>query len=102
MLIWLRAFGCIGAFWLCLMTASKGQENRPTPLVGDTQAAKTNTDFIVRIGVEEVRIDAVVLDKKGRQVADLTGDDFRIYQDGSTQEITSCTYINDYRPQPGI
>jgi hypothetical protein len=44
--------------------------------------------------VEEVRIDATVLDKKGRQVTDLTDADFEVYQDGKRQEIVSCTYNN--------
>lgn len=40
----------------------------------------------------------VVLDKKGRQATDLTAEDFEIRQDGRRQKITSCTYINEYRP----
>ena len=30
----------------------------------------------IQVGVEEVRIDVVVVDSKGRQVTDLTADDF--------------------------
>jgi VWFA-related protein len=51
--------------------------------------------FAIRIGVEEVRIDAVVLDNRGHQIADLTAEDFELFQDGRPQKITSCIYIND-------
>jgi VWFA-related protein len=59
-----------------------------------------NQDFSIKVGGEEVRIDATVLDRKGRQVTDLTADDFELYQDGKTQKITSCTYVNEYQAQP--
>jgi VWFA-related protein len=52
-------------------------------------------DFSIRVGVEEVRIDAVVLDKKGNQVVDLTSGDFEVYQDGKPQQIISSVYISD-------
>jgi VWFA-related protein len=54
-----------------------------------------NQDFTIKIGVEEVRVDATVLDKKGRQVTDLTTNDFEIYQDGKKQEISSAVYISN-------
>jgi len=57
--------------------------------------APQRQEFSIKVGVEEVRIDAVVLDNKGRQVTDLTADDFEVYQDGNLQKITSCTYISD-------
>jgi VWFA-related protein len=47
----------------------------------------------IRVGVEEVRVDAVVVDSKGRQVTDLTADDFEISQDGQPQKIAASTYI---------
>ncbi|MEJ2111048.1 MAG: VWA domain-containing protein, partial [Acidobacteriota bacterium] len=47
----------------------------------------------VKVNVDEVRIDAVVVDWRGRYVTDLTAEDFEIYQDGKPLEITSCRYI---------
>ena len=58
-------------------------------------ADKAEKAFSVRIAVEEVRLDAVVLDGKGRQIPNLTADDFEIYQDGLSQKIVSCTYITE-------
>jgi hypothetical protein len=37
---------------------------------------------VIRLSVEEVRLDAVVLDRKGRQVTDLRMDDFELRQGG--------------------
>jgi VWFA-related protein len=54
-------------------------------------------EFSIKVGVEEVRIDTMVLDRKGLQVTDLTVDDFEIYQDGRRQKIESCVYVDDSR-----
>ena len=51
----------------------------------------------IKVEVDEVRIDAVVVDGKGKQITDLTVDDFEVYQDGKRQEITSCRYISQDR-----
>jgi VWFA-related protein len=56
---------------------------------------KQEQNFKIQVSVEEVRIDAVVLDKKGRQIADLTAKDFEIFQDGAKQEIVSLIYVAD-------
>jgi VWFA-related protein len=64
--------------------------------------APEKQDFSIKVGVEEVRLDAIVLDQKGKQISDLTADEFEIYQDGGLQKITSSTYINEYQPQPEI
>jgi hypothetical protein len=50
---------------------------------------KQEQPFKIRVNVAEVRIDAVVLDRKGRQITDLTAKDFAIYQDGVKQEVLS-------------
>ncbi|HVQ27186.1 MAG TPA: VWA domain-containing protein, partial [Planctomycetota bacterium] len=40
-----------------------------------------------------VQVDAVVTDKSGRHVTDLTAADFEIFEDGRRQEITHCSYV---------
>ncbi|MEJ2247732.1 MAG: hypothetical protein P8Y80_16910, partial [Acidobacteriota bacterium] len=62
---------------------------------------RAENEFKIKVGIEEVRLDAVVVDKKGRQVTDLTGDDFEIYQDGRQQEIIGYKYIAHTKVQPG-
>jgi VWFA-related protein len=46
-----------------------------------------------RVGVDVVRIDAVVTDKDGRVVGDLTTKDFEVYQDGRRQELISAQFV---------
>jgi VWFA-related protein len=87
-----RILLCFG----CLWSASAINLNAQMPAAMKEEAKR---DFSIRVGVEEVRIDAVVLDKRSRQIADLTVDDFELYQDGKPQNIVSCTYVNEY-PKP--
>lgn len=58
------------------------------------QQTPQEQDDVVRITSNLVQIDAVITDKDGNQVTDLTSDDFEIYQDGKTQKITDFSYIN--------
>src|SRR3954451_2410961 len=46
-----------------------------------------------RVAVDAVRIDAVVTDKDGRIVRDLTAEDFEILQDGKKQTITFARFV---------
>jgi hypothetical protein len=61
--------------------------------VAQEQKASEN-GYRIQVGIEEVLVDAVVLDSKGRQVVDLTAADFEIYQDHKLQKINSCTYVD--------
>jgi VWFA-related protein len=46
-----------------------------------------------KVGVDAVRIDAVVTDRDGRIVKDLTAEDFEIFQDGKRQTVTFAQYV---------
>jgi VWFA-related protein len=46
-----------------------------------------------RVSVEAVRIDAVVTDRNGRIVTDLTADDFEVRQDGKRQKVTFAQFV---------
>lgn len=46
-----------------------------------------------RIGVDAVRIDAVVVDREGRTVPNLTAADFEVRQDGKIQTISFVEYM---------
>lgn len=48
----------------------------------------------LRIGAEEVLLDIVVRDKKGRTVSDLKASDIEIYEDGVKQTIASFRGVN--------
>jgi VWFA-related protein len=56
----------------------------------------------IKVGVDEVRLDVVVVDGKGKQITDLTADDFEVYQDRKLQEITSVRYISQDRSIPNV
>jgi VWFA-related protein len=78
---------CIG-FCLIVGTISNAQENEVSP-------QENSKNFVIQVGVEEVRLDVVVLKGDRHQAVDLTSDDFDVYQDGKQQKITSCIYINE-------
>jgi VWFA-related protein len=46
-----------------------------------------------RVAVDAVRIDAVVTDKDGNIVRDLTADDFELLQDGKPQKVTFAQFV---------
>ena len=52
----------------------------------------------INIRTNEVRLDVVVTDRKGRPIRDLTAEDFEIDEDGSRQLLTAFQQVND---QPG-
>jgi len=59
------------------------------------QTPQTNDkDDVVKITTNLVQVDAVVT-KDGKPVANLTADDFEIYEDGRKQAITSFAYISN-------
>jgi len=51
-------------------------------------------DDVVRVRTNEVKLDIVVKDKKGRPVKDLTASDFEVMEDGVNQKIQSFTFVN--------
>lgn len=47
-----------------------------------------------RVEVDYVEVDASVTDEGGRPVANLTADDFEVFEDGKRQEVTSFSSVN--------
>jgi VWFA-related protein len=50
-------------------------------------------DEVIRFRSNEVRLDVVVKDKKGRQIRDLKMTDFEIFEDGVPQKIQSFSFV---------
>ena len=71
--------------YLCALAAAQAQEPETTEDAADSR--------IFRVNVNIVQVDAVVTDKDGRPVTDLTADDFIIRQDGKRQEITNFSLV---------
>lgn len=74
------AFFCL-SFSLCSISA---QTPNATPGVRDD---------VVVVNTSLIQIDAVVTDKDGKQVSDLTAEDFEILQNGKEQKITNFSYV---------
>ncbi len=51
------------------------------------------SEFVVRITVNLVQVDATVTDNKGKPVTDLRPEDFAVLQDGVPQKITNFSYV---------
>lgn len=79
--------------FLCFPLGLLAQTATPTPL-----QAKEEEEDVVKITTKLVQFDAVITDKKGVQVKDLTIDDFEILQDGKPQKITNFSYVNTETP----
>src|SRR6266699_7110334 len=70
-----------------LMSASAQQ---PKPAAGQPESQDPD---VLRITVRLVQVDGTVTDKEGRQVTDLTKEDFNLFVDGRPQQITNFSYI---------
>ena len=73
---------------------SAGQEVSAAQAVESASELDSIDPLKIMVSVNEVRIDVVVLDKKGNQITDLTADDFEVFQDNKRQTITSGVYID--------
>ncbi|HEX8638387.1 MAG TPA: VWA domain-containing protein, partial [Pyrinomonadaceae bacterium] len=67
----------------------------PQPTPPDAQEGEQE---VVRITTDLVQIDAVVTDREGNQVTNLTAADFELLQDGKPQKISNFSYVNSASP----
>ncbi len=65
--------------------------------VGSVFSQVNEEDEPVKVTTNLVQFDAVVTDKKGNAVTDLTINDFEIYQDKKLQTITNFNFVNQIR-----
>ncbi|MFL6208519.1 MAG: VWA domain-containing protein [Pyrinomonadaceae bacterium] len=69
----------------------------PLPAHSQTPPAEQQ-DEVVRVNANEIKLDAVVRDKKGHVVTDLKPSDFEVYEDGVRQQVTSFRLIRREPP----
>lgn len=89
---------------LCLVLLSSpalsGQSptQQPTP----RPAAPSSPQPVFRTGIELLTVDATVVDRDGRQVADLASEEFEVSVDGDKRPVVSAEYIKlvDDTPVP--
>src|SRR3954469_21928500 len=97
----LTAISMVLASLLVLGLFAQGQDQKPPPTPPATQQQPppgNPTDApqqkpVFRTGTDLVRVDVIVLDKKGVPVPNLTAADFDLQEDGATQEIRSFQYV---------
>ncbi|HKQ53779.1 MAG TPA: VWA domain-containing protein, partial [Pyrinomonadaceae bacterium] len=69
-----------------------------TALAQNPQSAPTeqqqSDDDVVRITTNLVQVDAVVTDKNGRLVTDLSPEEVEIFEDGRAQKITNFSFVS--------
>ena len=86
---------CFGLFFLGI-SLSAGQVVPAEPEAENTYESESPEALRIKVSVNEVRLDAVVLDKKsGNPITDLTAANFEILQNGKMQKILSSVYIGD-------
>src|SRR6185436_6398617 len=57
------------------------------------QTPTQDQDDVVRVRSNEVRLDVVVKDKKGRPIRDLKQADFEVLEDGVQQKVESFRFV---------
>ncbi len=86
-LIALLACGVAPSRFAQQQTPSSTQTKQQNP-------SQQDQDAIVRISTQLVQIDAVVTDKKGNHIEDLTTDDFELFVDGKKQDLTHFKHVS--------
>jgi VWFA-related protein len=70
----------------------------PFPIHAQTPPSKEQDGDRIVVGTNEVVLDAVIKDKKGRAVKDLTAADFEILEDGVPQQVKSFRLVTHEAP----
>jgi VWFA-related protein len=83
---------------LTICSSITGQDPKLTPKATPTsppiqEPAVPGEDDVVRITANLVQVDAVVTDKNGTHITDLTDQDFEVLEDGRTQKISNLSYV---------
>ena len=68
------------------------------PVVVWGQNPAQDQDEVIRVRSNEVRLDVVVKDKKGRPIKDLKATDFEVLEDGVAQKVESFRFVTREAP----
>lgn len=61
--------------------------------VAPVRVCSQDQDEVIRVRSNEVRLDVIVKDKKGRPIRDLKATDFEVLEDGVAQKVESFTFV---------
>ena len=75
-------------------TPTPAAQQQPTP----GQEGQDDDDEVVRITTNLVQVDAVVTDRDGRQVTNLSAEDFEILENGRPRQVTNFSYVRVGQP----
>jgi VWFA-related protein len=90
---------CLASFWILRDSDS----SIPEVYAQQPSAAGADDAAVIRAETRLVLVDSVVTDKKGEYVRNLTQKDFKVWEDGKEQAITSFSFeesTNSTNPQP--
>mgnify|MGYP002784172228 CR=1 FL=1 len=82
-------FLALAICWISPANLAQQQSQNPP-----AQSQQQPNQDVVRISTQLVQVDAVVTDKKGNHVEDLTVDDFELFVDGKKQDLTHFKHIS--------
>ncbi|MGB6403122.1 MAG: VWA domain-containing protein, partial [Candidatus Sulfotelmatobacter sp.] len=89
----------LASFWMLRDSGS----SIPEVYAQQSNAAGADDAGVIRAETRLVLVDTVVTDKKGEYVRDLTQKDFKVWEDGKEQALTSFSFeesTNSTNPQP--
>jgi Ca-activated chloride channel homolog len=72
--------------------AAPGLSSASTSSTASGLAKRQDGTYILRADVDEVLLNCTVIDEKGRTVNDLRQDDFRVWEDGVEQKVSSLQH----------
>ena len=90
---------CLVSCWMFLEL-----DSRESVAHAQQPAAATNSDIrVIHVETREVLVDAVVTDKKGNYIRDLAQKEFKVWEDGKEQAVSSFSFeesTGSAKPQP--
>ena len=82
-------------FVACSFPRMATTQESPKPPASKEQSASNTPSPVIKTESRIVLVDAVVTDKKGNYLRDLTQKDFKVYEDNKEQAITSFSFGSD-------
>src|SRR6266478_1905594 len=79
---------CLVSCWILLGLGS----DQPVAYAQQPTAAGADEPGVIHVETREVLVDAVVTDRKGNYIRDLAQKDFKVWEDGKEQSVTSFSF----------